>query len=199
MKKILALCTACLFLVSMMACGMTNQQLQAEQAYYNMLTATRSGPQQPMVEIKIANPSLPVNIDYIRVHAPQNDKALPQYVQQNNDAAWINLLGTTISVALPWYGAFRMVDAVAGVIPKTGNTTTITTKGDGNKTQISGDLGITANSNTGNVTMPSTMANILDQTSIPTVVTQPTPIIHEPTVVQIPTQVITAPAITPAP
>ena len=204
MKKILALCTACLFIFSMSACGMTNQQLQAEQAYYNMLTATRSGPQMPLVEIKIADPLRPINIDYIRVHAPQNDKALPQYVQQNTDAEWIRLLGTTISVALPWYGAYKMVGAIADVIPKTGNTTNISSSVAGNhntvtpKTTIAGDLSVNASGNTGTLTMPSTMGNILDQTSPPTIVTQPAPFIV-PTQVVNPVVIQVPPAITPAP
>lgn len=217
MKKVLAFCTACLVFFSMMACGMTNQQLQAEQAYYNMLTATRSGPQPPMVDIKIADPLRPINIERITIYAPQNDRALPQYVQQNTDAEWIRLIGTTISVALPWYGAYKMVGAIADVIPKTGNTTNISSSVAGNhntvtpKTTIAGDLGVNASGNTGTLTMPATMGNVLDQTSPPTIVTQPAPVIIptqvvnpvvvQPTVVQIPTQVVTqtVPAITPAP
>ena len=187
MKRYL-FCISCLLVaaygVALMGCGLSKNQLAAEQSFYaSKVMMSKQSTSQPIFEMTAADSSKPIilqNVSALRVFqlpAGNGNDELRQYVQKDYSAPWLNLLGTTLSVALPWYGAYKMVGAVADVIPKTGNTTNITTKGDGNKTQIAGDLSITATGNAGDVSIGNP-AVISDNTSMPTVVTQP-----EPTVV----------------
>ena len=211
----------------LIGCGPSQAQVTAEQSFYaSKVMMAKQASSQPIFEMTASDSKQPIvlqNVSALRVFqasSSSGNDGLTQYVHRDYAAPWVQLLGTTMSVALPWFGAYKMVEAISNVIPKTGNSTNINTNGDGNKTQISGDLGITANANAGNVTMPTTMAGVLDQTSTPTVVnqptpvvvtqpdpvivTQPSPIIVEPTVVQVqpsypPATIPTVPTPTPAP
>jgi hypothetical protein len=167
-------------------CGPTKNQLLAEQSYYAAKIAlSKQVTSQPIFEMTAGDPKQPIvlqNVAALRVFqlpASAGNDGFNQYVQKDYAAPWLNLIGTTLSVVAPWYGAYKMVDAVAGVIPKVGNTTSITTNGDGNKTQIAGDLSISATGNAGTVSF-GTPTVISDNTSTPTVVMQPPPVIVEP-------------------
>jgi hypothetical protein len=181
MKKI---CSIILILtLALMGCGPTANQLAGEKAFYEAKVAlSKAASSQPVFEMVSGDPTKPIvleNVSAIRVFqlpAGNSGESLSQYQQRDYAQPWINLVGTALSVGLPWWGAYKMVGAVADVIPKTGNTNTITTTGDGNKTQIAGDLSITATQNAGAVTITEPSI-IHDQTSVPTVVEQPPPII----------------------
>ena len=129
------------YFISMLGC-MTKNQLLAEQSYYDArvkLSEKRAA--QPLFEMVAQNSAEPIilqNVAAIRVFQPlaNGDKEFQQYSQRDYAAPWLNLIGTTLSVGLPWFGAYKMVEAVAG-IPKadiftvqntnSGNTTTSTT------------------------------------------------------------------------
>lgn len=172
-------------------CGMSLNQLEAEKAYYQMLQATKSVAQQPLVDIKISDPTKPINIERITVFAPPSDKGPSQYVQTNYDAAAWQFLGTAVSVAAPWVGAVSIVRAVSDLtaagtttynqnVSGTGNAATVKTAGN---TAVSG--GITGNGNA--------ISGLNDQTSPPTVVNQPAPVVvtqPDPVIVNQPAPIV---------
>jgi hypothetical protein len=178
--------------VTLLGCGPSKNQLLAEQSFYAAkIAVSKQAASQPIFEMVAGDNTKPIilqNVSALRVFqlpASSGNDGLNQYIQKDYSAPWLNLLGTTIGVALPWYGAYKMVGAIADVIPKTGNTTMISNAitGDGNtqtnKTQIAGDMSITASNNAGAVSLGNPTL-IQDNTSTPTVVDQPPPVIVEP-------------------
>lgn len=203
--------------LALIGCGPSKNQLAAEQSFYaSKVMMTKQSASQPIFEMTAGDPGKPIvlqNVSALRVfQAPSSsgNDALPQYVHRDYAAPWVNLLGSTLGVALPWLGAWGMVSAISNVIPKTGNnntSTNIVTTGDGNKTQVAGNMSITASAGAGNLGI-SNPTLIQDNTSTPTVVTQPTPVIvtqpppviveqPPPVIVQQPTPVIVPPSYPP--
>jgi hypothetical protein len=150
MKKFLLLPLVLL----VMGCGLSKNQLAAEQAYYQMFQ-NRQAVAQPLVDIKIADPKLPANIERIVVYSPSSDKMPEQYRQVDYGAKWVGLIGTAVSVAAPWAGAWGIVHEIG-------------------KMNVGGTSYTT--SGTGNTVTTKTAGTILnDSTSVPTIVTQPEP------------------------
>jgi hypothetical protein len=102
---------------------MTANMLEAERAYYQMLSAVNSA-QRPLLDIKIADPTKPINVERIIVNAPSSSDAIKQYVQRDYVQPWLNVL----SAAVPWFGAWGIVKAVAD-IPRTGDVTNVNASG----------------------------------------------------------------------
>jgi hypothetical protein len=186
-----------LLLIPLTGC-MTANQLAGEKAYYEAKVAmSQRATSQPIFEMTAADATQPIilqNVSALRVFqlpASNGSDGLNQYVQRDYAAPWVNLIGTAVSVAAPWYGAYKMVSAVAGVIPQTGNNNTnISTTGNNNKTQIAGSQTITAiASGDGSLTIdtPSVINDSSNSTHAPTImepspviVTQPPPVIVNP-------------------
>jgi hypothetical protein len=201
---------SCLLIVAygfaLIGCGPSQAQVTAEQSFYaSKVMIAKQASSQPIFEMTASDSKQPIvlqNVSAFRVFqasSSSGNDGLAQYVHRDYAAPWINLLGSTLSVALPWYGAYKMVGAIADVIPKTGNATTLTNtiNGDGNtqtnKTQIAGDLQLNASGNSGTMALPGTLGNIVDQTSTPTVVNQPAPLVvtqPAPVIVEQPQPVI---------
>ena len=190
MKRYLS-CISCLLIavygVTLLGCGPSKNQLAAEQSFYaSKVMMLKQLGSSPIFEMTASDPAKPIileNVSALRVFAAPTsggNDTLTQYVHRDYSGPWINLLSTTIGAALPWLGAWGMVSAVANIVPQTGNSSTatnITTRGDGNKTQIAGDMSISATAgNSGTVTIGSPSV-IHDETSVPTVVQQPAPIV----------------------
>jgi len=177
MKRYLLISIACFvvaaYAFSMMGC-MSANQLAAEKAFYEAKVAmTRQAQAQPIFEILASDLKQPIilqNVSAIRVFqvpAGGSNDEFRQYIQKDYAQPYLTLTGQLLSIGLPWFGAYKMVEAVAR-IPRT-NTTSITTMGDGNKTAI-GDLNLDASGNTGSLTFGGPMGLLNDQTSTPTVV-----------------------------
>lgn len=188
--------------LALIGCGPSKNQLAAEQSFYaSKVMISKQAGSSPIFEMTAADTTKPIilqNVSALRVFQiaqSGGSDTLPQYAHRDYSAPWVNLLGTTLGVALPWLGAWGMVSAISNVIPKTGNnntSTNIVTTGDGNKTQVAGNMSITASAGAGNVGI-SNPTLIQDNTSTPTVVTQPTPVIvtqPPPVIVEQPPPVI---------
>jgi hypothetical protein len=166
MKKLWIL----LALVPLMGC-MTANMLEAERNFYQanvLMQAAKT--QSPVVRIEVGDPSLPINLKSIEVFAPPADTKLPQYVQKDYVQPWLNIVGA----ALPWLGAWGIVKAV-GDVAGGGNTTYNQAVSGGSTASVKTSGSMTM----GNVSGGSTVGGMIDQTSTPTVVTQPAPIIVE--------------------
>jgi len=113
----------------------TTNQLEAERAYYQMQTAViQQHEAQPLWEMKSQDPSKPIvleNVAYIRVFQPstQQQNRPAQYQQTNYVAPWVGLLGNALSVAIPVWGAVKIVDTLA---KNAGDTFNLNAQGDHN-------------------------------------------------------------------
>jgi hypothetical protein len=210
------------FVALLLGCGPSANQLAGEKAFYEAkVSLSKAASSQPVFEMVSGDPGKPIvleNVSAIRVFqlpAGNSGENLSQYQQRDYAQPWINLVGTTMSVGLPWWGAYKMVGAVADVVGKTGNvtntgntttTTSIATTGNNNKTQIAGDMNLTATTGAGNggtitIDTPSLIYDASDSTHAPTVVEQPPPVIVEqppPVIVEQPAPVIVEPSYPPA-
>ena len=183
MKKIIIL-----FMVVMLSGCMTHNQLEAEKAFYQMQTASIRSQQQaaaqPLWEMKSQQEGKPIvleNVDYIRVYQPiqqsQQQQQMVQYRQQDYVSPWTNLLGKAISLAIPAYAAYKIIDTVS---TNTGTHTNMNNYGANSQQSIAGDTSISGATG-GDINLHS------DFTSDPTVVNQPEPIVvnqPEPIIVQ---------------
>ena len=140
---------------SLIGCGPTKNALIAEQAYYRAMKEIALA-QKPMVDIEIADPTKPVNVKRIVVHAPSSEQ-LKQYVQKDYYASVVNAFLQSLGILAPWAGAAVIVGQVAGHVA--GPVTNVNASG-GSQAMTGG-----------------TMSNA---TSVPTVVTQPVPVIVQP-------------------
>jgi hypothetical protein len=91
------------------------------------------------------------------VFAPPSNTPIAQYQQKDYVQPWLNVL----SMAVPWLGVYGVTSAVVSGMKDMGGTT-YNQSGTGNK-MVGG--------------------NLADSTSVPTVVTQPAPIIVNPVIV----------------
>jgi hypothetical protein len=127
-------------LVFLVGCGPTANQLKLGQAYYQAMAARQAN---PYVEIKIADPTKPTNIELIRVWGPE--QGLAQYQERDYAAPWINLTSSVLSVAVPWIGAAAIVGSMKDIA---GNSTTNymqNVSGTNNTGRIAGPTQIQAN------------------------------------------------------
>lgn len=130
-------------------CGPSQTQLQAEQSYYQMLSA-RQSQAQPLVDIKIADPTKPANIERILVYSPSsNDKLPPQYQQHDYAAKWVGLIGSAVQVAAPWAGAWAIVSEI-GRMNVGGTSYNQTINGEGNTASMKASSIATGNMGDGN-------------------------------------------------
>lgn len=168
MKKILLL-IGCVFLLS--SC-MTKNMLEAERSFYQaMVLMQTSRGVTPIVRLEVGDPLLPINLKSIEVFAPPGETKLTQYQQRDYVQPWLNIFGA----AVPWLGAWGIVKAV-GDVAGGGNTTyNQSVSGAGNTGQIRtmGDMTV------GNISGTNTVGGLIDQTSTPTVVYAPDPVIVE--------------------
>ena len=157
-----------LLLFPLLTSCMTANQLAAEKSFYEMLIAVQAN-RAPMLDIKIADPTKPANIERIIVNMPSSQEAIRQYVQVNYAQPWLNLLGA----GLPWLGAWGIVKAVGDIAG--GNTTTYSQSISG---QSAGQFRVMGDLTPGNITGSGNMVGgMIDQTSIPTIVEQPAPVV----------------------
>jgi len=203
MKRNLIVLLAIGVCVSLIGCGPTANQLAGERAFYEAkVSLSRQTSSQPIFEMTAGDPNQPIvlqNVSAIRVfQLPANaaNDGLSQYAQKDYAQPWLNIVGTALSVGLPWWGAYKMVGAVADVVGKTGNvtntgntttTTSIATTGNNNKTQIAGDMNLTATTGAGDggsivIDTPTLINDESDSTHAPTVVDpviveQPPPVV----------------------
>lgn len=174
MKKLLIL----LALISLMGC-MTANQMASEQNYYSMLSAIATSYQaQPLVRITPAKEGEAMvfnNIKSIEVFSPPppiSDFA-KQYAHRDFTPSWVPaVLNAVAPLAYLYGGSLLIKEATAHSgttnytqsISGTGNTATIRQAGN---TSLAG--GLTGNANQ--------IGGMIDNTSTPTVVNQPEPLI----------------------
>lgn len=171
--------------ISLMGCGPSKNQLMAEQSFYDAKVAMSNRmSSQPIFEMTAGDPTQPIvlqNVSALRVFqlpvSGGNDD-FRQYQHVDYAAKWVSLIGTTVSVAAPWLGVWGVVHEVAGMATTSGPTYNQSVTGKGNTAQLRtvGDV------TTGNI-KNSTVGGVIDQTSVPTIVEQPAPLIVEPSVV----------------
>ena len=151
MKK--SLCLLLLLLLPLCSC-MTKNQLLAEQSYYNAMTRMQSHREaQPLVQLIAQDKDKPMvlqNVASLTVAAPpqgENGPRPTQYRHENMATPWLNVLGA----ALPWFGAWGMVKAVAD-IPRAGPVTTTTNTNSGNTSAATSTALSNTVTGTGNAT-----------------------------------------------
>jgi hypothetical protein len=185
-KRCIGLLVILPLLAWVMGCGMSLNQLNAEKAYYQMLSK-QAEEKQPLIDIKIADPTKPINIERIIVYAPSTKEKFAQYQHRDFTPAWVP---AALNAAAPFgllYGGSLIIKEV-GKVQSAGTATTYNQNVSGSSTASLRTAGSTAVG--GNVGAGGIVAGPIDQTSTPTVVNQPTPIIVE----QPPAQIIYQPA-----
>jgi hypothetical protein len=172
-----------ILVISMLFTGcMTANQLAGEKAYYEMLVAIGQN-RGPLLDIKIADPTKPANIERIVVNMPSSQDAAKQYIQKDYVQPWLNIVGA----AMPWFATWGIVKAVGDAAGSTVTNYNQSVSGTGN----SASLRTVGNMDIGNITgNGNTVGGLIDQTSPPTIVTQPAPIVIEQ-----PPPVVVSPAI----
>ena len=187
MKKAL-----CIIAILALTGCMTQRQLEAEKAFYEHLTAVAAVQQStPIFKMTPAKEGEPIVISNVKAFEvfnpppPLGDFA-KQYQHRDFTPAWVPpLLGTIGNVGLVYgvgYSIKKALDSGNGStyyqnVSGTGNTATIRQAG---HTSLSG--GITGNSNQ--------VGGMIDNTSTPTVVEQPPPVVLEPFVIEQPEPII---------
>lgn len=153
--------------VILMGCGPTLQQIEGEKAFYSML-ATKAA--NPIVRIKVADPTKPANIESIEVYSPEQQVA--QYSHRDYAQPWLNLSGQVLSIAVPWVAAATIVHSLKDLTTSNNYTQTLSGTGNSASMRLTGNAQsqVTGNSNL-------TAGAGIDQTSTPTVVDQPAPVI----------------------
>lgn len=201
MKRYLWISISCFLIaaygVTLMGCGPSKNQLAAEQSFYNAKIAMSNRmASQPIFEMTAGDPTQPIvlqNVSALRVYqlpSSGGNDDLRQYQHIDYAAKWVNLIGTTVSVAAPWLGVWGVVHEVAGIAGNSGATYNQTVSGSSTASiKTMGDMTV------GNISGTNTVGGIIDQTSTPTVVTQPDPIV---VVVEQPPPVIVEPSYPPA-
>lgn len=122
----------------LIGCGPTANQLAGEKAFYEAKVAlSKQASSQPVFEMTSGDPAKPIvleNVSAIRVFqlpAQAGGDALRQYEQKDYAQKWVQLIGTSVSVAAPWLGAWGIVHEVSKIA---GASTSYTTNvsGSGN-------------------------------------------------------------------
>jgi hypothetical protein len=144
----------------LMGCGPTANQLKMAQAYYQ---SVQGKAQNPLVEIKVADPTKPANIESIKVWGP--DQGIQQYAERDYAAPWIGLTQSVMSIAVPWIGAWAIVDSVGKVAGHNATNYSVT----GTNNRVAGPTQIQANI----VGNSNTLGGSVEQ-SIPTTTTTTT-------------------------
>jgi hypothetical protein len=183
MKRLLI---APLVLLLLIGCGPTAAQLAAEKDYYTAFTANKQQ-STPLFEILAQDPAKPMifdNVARITVYTPppSNGPVLQQYQHRDYAAPWIGLIGNVLSVAVPWVALGYIANSFKDMTHSTSYNQNITGTNNTGSIRTSGNMGMGNLTGNGNQT-----GGIFDNTSVPTVVTQPTPIIVEqpaPVIVQ---------------
>jgi hypothetical protein len=162
MKKLLILT---LLLPFLLCSCMTANQLEAEKAYYQSMVAMRAQQvNQPIFKMTPARSGEPIvlgNVSSFEIFAPpaQGNMTIPQYAHRDFTPP---ILSSLVQAAMPlgilYGGSLLLKEAGSGV------SYNQSVSGSGNKAQWAG-------------------GNVLDSTSVPTVVTQPAPIIVNPVIV----------------
>ena len=163
-----------LYAMSMIGC-MTKTKLAAEKAYYEAaVQMQRQQGANPLVKIIPAEKDKPIvmhNVASFTVFAPPlptNGPLLPQYVHRDYAAPWLNVLG----MAVPWFGAWGIVKAVADIPHVNSSTVTTTNTNSLNSTPTTYSNVVSGSGNMASVGGVATQA-----TAPPTVVTQPAPVV----------------------
>ncbi len=128
-----------LLVIFLMACGPSANQLAGEKAFYEAKIAlSRQTSSQPVFEMTSGDPTKPIvleNVSAIRVFqlpAQAADDTLKQYEQKDYAQKWVGLIGTTISVAAPWLGAWGIVHEISGIAGSSSTTYNQSVSGTGN-------------------------------------------------------------------
>lgn len=165
--------TAVLMIVvfGMIGCGPTALQMQGEVAYYQAIAAvtkSQSKESNPLVRIKVADPTKPINVELIEVFAPpppQYGPLVSQYQQKDySEPAW-RFLGTLASIGLPWLGAYSIIHDIKGMAGNNYNYTNQVAEGATGSFRVQGNTAVTS-SGAG----AATATGMMDNTSTPTVV-----------------------------
>ncbi len=128
-----------MFLIFILSGCMTTNQLEAEKSYYQLqamkIQAQNNQNSQPLFELVSHDSSKPIimeNVAAIRVFQPptqntSNSTNFQQYRHQDYVTPWTNLLGRTISLAVPAFAAYKTIDSLAKNV---GSSTNYTSGGD---------------------------------------------------------------------
>ncbi len=105
LRKSVTIIIALMFLLLTIGCGPSLQQVQGELAYYEYL---KTQTPTPLVRLKIADPTKPVNLESLEVYLPNQGQA-QQYQHKDYAAPWIGVANNVLSVGLPWLGVGYLV------------------------------------------------------------------------------------------
>jgi hypothetical protein len=154
-------------LALLFSCGPSANQLAGEKAFYEAKVAlSKAATSQPVFEMVSGDPTKPIvleNVSAIRVFQLPAQAAgddLKQYEQKDYAAKWVGLIGTSISVAAPWLGAWGIVHEISGIAgPSTTYNQTVSGSGNTATTRTSS---MAAGNITGNSNALSGMTEIND-------------------------------------
>jgi len=156
-----------IMVLALVACGPSANQLAGEKAFYEAKVAmSKAATSQPVFEMVSGDPKQPIvlqNVQAIRVFQLPAQAAgddLKQYEQKDYAAKWVGLIGTSISVAAPWLGAWGIVHEISGIAgPSTTYNQTVSGSGNTATTRTSS---MAAGNITGNSNALSGMTEIND-------------------------------------
>ena len=180
-----------LFIIFLVACGPSQTQLVGEQEYYKAKVAlAKQMIAQPVFEMVSGDPTRPIvleNVSAIRVFqlpSQAADDTLKQYQHHDYAAKWVGLIGTSISVAAPWLGAWGIVHEISGIagasttynqnVSGTNNSATTRTSSiatgniTGNRNSLSGMTEINDSYNPTTITTTTTTTTTDDHTTTTT-------------------------------
>jgi hypothetical protein len=202
---------------TLMGCGMTKNNLLAEQSYYEaMVKMQEKKESQLLFRMSPIIPGQPIVITNgtMEIFAPPQGEYGPrlvQYQQKDYVAPWLNFGTSIASIAAPWIGAAVIATNVASsfkdvaVHSQPGNTTNITAGGNamtgGTMTQTTSTATTMSNTVSG-TRNTGTLSGVVNQTTStpPLIVTQPAPVIvtqPAPIVVTQPPPVVVNPSYPP--
>lgn len=118
-------------LVLLLCSCMTANQLEAEKAYYQMLTA-KQAQTTPLVRLDVADPAKPINLKTIEVFAPPSNTPVAQYQQRDYVGPWLRV----VSAALPWIGVWGVAHEMGKAAGDTISNYNQTVSGTGNSASV---------------------------------------------------------------
>jgi len=184
MKRYLWISIACFLIaaygISLMGCATTQDRAQFYQAQQEFVKMQMSQEQKPMIDLKAVEGKSIENLERLTIYMPtagqirdfkQFSEAHPGWEVAKDGIRMVTTLGGIGLVVNGVTGLAESVGKYSG-----GNTTYNQSVSGGSTAQIRtmGDM------RTGNIGSGNTVGGLIDQTSTPTVVYQPPPVVIEP-------------------
>ncbi len=155
-------------------CGPSLNQLKGEQSYYTARVAlSKQATSIVLFEMTASDNTKPIilqNVATFKVFAPPagNNENLAQYTHRDYVQPWLNLMG----MAVPWFGAWGIVKAVAD-IPRVNSNSTVNQNSGNTATTTSTFTNTASGGSVANMGSGSATLNNISTIEAPVVVTGP--------------------------